>query len=149
MDKIGVFCSAAADLPASYTQAAKDLGTWIGQNHKTLVYGGTWKGLMGVIGMACKEAGGQLYGIYPHYMEGKGFIERAESILIHPGKPVKGRDSVRYGIFLHKSIRDSLPGNPGIHGIYAVLYDGFPLLRCQAARNHIGDGRAHDRHLTV
>ena len=71
MDKIGVFCSAAADLPASYTQAAKDLGTWIGQNHKTLVYGGTWKGLMGVIGMACKEAGGQLYGIYPHYMEGK------------------------------------------------------------------------------
>ena len=109
MDKIGVFCSAAADLPASYTQAAKDLGTWIGQNHKTLVYGGTWKGLMVVIGMACKEAGGQPYGIYPHYMEGKGFIETELDVCF----PTAGLADRKDLLILNSDVLVALPGGIG------------------------------------
>ena len=40
MEKIGVFCSAAQGLPESFTQAARQLGQWMGQKGMTLVYGG-------------------------------------------------------------------------------------------------------------
>jgi len=109
MDKIGVFCSAAADLPESFTQAARELGQWIGENHKTLVYGGTWKGLMGAIGMACKEAGGQLYGIYPHYMEGKGFIETELDVCF----PTAGLADRKDLLILNSDVLVALPGGIG------------------------------------
>lgn len=75
MDKIGVFCSASANLPALYVEAARQLGEWIGRNHKTLVYGGSHLGLMGVVGKSVHENGGQLFGMVPMFLDEIGGVE--------------------------------------------------------------------------
>lgn len=69
MEKIGVFCSAAQNLPDNYVQAAQKFGEWLGKNHKTMVYGGSHFGLMGVMGRAVHENGGRLFGMVPVFLD--------------------------------------------------------------------------------
>ena len=40
MNKIAVFCSASDDIAPVFKEKAKELGAWLGQHHKWLVYGG-------------------------------------------------------------------------------------------------------------
>ena len=40
MDKIAIFCSASDNIDPVYFDKARELGTWMGQNGKTLIYGG-------------------------------------------------------------------------------------------------------------
>ena len=75
MTKIAVFCSAAEGLPEKFKEAAQELGTWMGQNQKVLVYGGSYLGLMGVIAHAVRENGGQLYGFVPKRLTENGWEE--------------------------------------------------------------------------
>ncbi len=53
-----------------YTEMAKDIGTWIGRNGHTLIYGGSKIGLMGTLARAALSAGGRVVGI-----ETQAFIE--------------------------------------------------------------------------
>ena len=46
MDKIAIFCSASDNIDSVYFDKARELGTWMGQNGKTLIYGGANIGLM-------------------------------------------------------------------------------------------------------
>ena len=46
MDKIAIFCSASDNIDPVYFDKARELGTWMGQNGKTLIYGGANIGLM-------------------------------------------------------------------------------------------------------
>lgn len=46
MKKIGIFCSASANIDKMYFDSARQLGKWMGQTGKTLVYGGANLGLM-------------------------------------------------------------------------------------------------------
>ncbi|KAA6320251.1 TIGR00730 family Rossman fold protein, partial [termite gut metagenome] len=55
--KIGVFCSASDSIDAIYFEKARQLGEWMGQENKVLVYGGTALGLMEQIAGAVKENG--------------------------------------------------------------------------------------------
>ena len=73
MQRIGVFLSANADLPDSFRQAAQDLGEWIGRTGRTLVYGGSNRGLMDVIGRAVKDNGGRTVGVVPQILFDKGW----------------------------------------------------------------------------
>lgn len=47
--------------------AVKELGTWIGENNHTLIYGGSKSGLMGYIAESVLNAGGTAIGIEPQY----------------------------------------------------------------------------------
>ena len=40
MERIAVFCSASQDIDNIYAEKAHELGAWMGDNRKTLVYGG-------------------------------------------------------------------------------------------------------------
>lgn len=62
---IVVYCSAQDGLDEKYQQLARDLGTWIGKNGHTLVYGGVQSGLMHVTAVAVHEAGGRSVGVIP------------------------------------------------------------------------------------
>lgn len=62
---IVVYCSSQGGLPEKYQQLAQALGTWIGQNGHTLVYGGSNAGLMHVTAAAVHEAGGHIVGVIP------------------------------------------------------------------------------------
>ena len=62
---IVVYCSSQAGLDEKYQRLAHDLGTWIGQNGHTLLYGGSNAGLMHITAAAVHEAGGHVVGVIP------------------------------------------------------------------------------------
>ena len=68
MDKIGIFCSSSNRMDAKYYKEAEKLGTWMGINKKTLVYGGANCGLMETLAKAVHENGGTVYGIIPRIL---------------------------------------------------------------------------------
>ena len=63
--KIAVYCSAKDAIPEEYLALGDALGTWIGENGHTLVYGGATGGLMSRTSNATKAAGGQVVGVIP------------------------------------------------------------------------------------
>ena len=56
---ITVYCGSKIPENDLFVEAAKDLGTFIGKNGHTLVYGGADTGLMGVIADAVLDNGGR------------------------------------------------------------------------------------------
>ena len=63
--KIVVYCSSQEGLDEKFRQLAQTLGTWIGQNGHTLLYGGSNAGLMHVTATAVNAAGGHVTGVIP------------------------------------------------------------------------------------
>lgn len=63
--KVGLFCSARADLDRAWIDDAARLGQFIGANRWTLVYGGVNMGLMKVAAEAVRAAGGRTVGVVP------------------------------------------------------------------------------------
>ncbi|MBR5541412.1 MAG: TIGR00730 family Rossman fold protein [Bacteroides sp.] len=74
MEKIGIFCSAADSIEAIYFEKARELGVWMGQNKKTLVYGGANLGLMEGIAQAAKAHGAFVMGVVPTKLEERGVV---------------------------------------------------------------------------
>ena len=71
--RIGVFLSANEDIPEPYRAAARQFGEWIGKTGRTLVFGGSNRGLMQEIASAAKGAGGHLVGIVPQVLFDRGW----------------------------------------------------------------------------
>lgn len=74
--KIGVFCSANDDIDPDFFELTEQLGTWMGQQGHTLVYGGCSQGLMMAIGQAVHRAGGTTVGMIPRIVESGGRVYR-------------------------------------------------------------------------
>ena len=55
MEKIGIFCSASENIDKVYFESARQIGEWMGQKGKTLIYGGASLGLMECVARAVKE----------------------------------------------------------------------------------------------
>ena len=68
MQYIGVFLSSRDEVPASYREAAEQVGQWIGETRRTLVYGGSGVGLMEVVARAAKQSGARVFGIVPQFV---------------------------------------------------------------------------------
>lgn len=67
---ITVYLGASEGKSVHLKNAVKELGTWIGEEGHTLIYGGSKSGLMGKIAQSTIEAGGKVIGVEP-----KMFIE--------------------------------------------------------------------------
>ena len=78
--KIGVYLSSKSGLPASYEQAARELGEWIGRTGRVLVYGGARKGLMEVLAQGVKRCGGRVYGMVPDIIVERGLQSGAVDV---------------------------------------------------------------------
>lgn len=63
--KIAVYCSAKDAIPEEYLALGDALGTWIGMNGHTIIYGGATGGLMTRTSDAAKAAGGYVIGVIP------------------------------------------------------------------------------------
>ena len=74
MDRIGVFCSASEVIDSIYFDKAQEFGRWMGQNKKTLVYGGANLGLMECVAKAAKENGGFVMCVVPTKLEERGAV---------------------------------------------------------------------------
>ena len=60
MEKIGIFCSASENIDKMYFESARQIGEWMGQKGKTLIYGGASLGLMECVARAVKKNGGKV-----------------------------------------------------------------------------------------
>ena len=74
MKKIAVFCSASSNIDPVYMEKAEELGAWMGQHDKWLIYGGTNRGLMDVLARATKSNGGFVMGVVPSIVEERGHV---------------------------------------------------------------------------
>lgn len=72
MDRIGVFLSSKTNIPESYKTATRDVGRWIGQTGRTLVYGGAAKGMMEELAKSVKRSGGKVIGVIPQILIDRG-----------------------------------------------------------------------------
>lgn len=72
---ITVYCGSHTGAGEKYMQAAKDLGTWIGESGNTLVYGGSSVGLMGAVSLATMNAGGCVIGVEPRFFLDAGVAQ--------------------------------------------------------------------------
>lgn len=109
MEYIGIFCSASNTIDKAYFDAATELGKWMGNEHKTLVYGGSNLGLMECTAKAVKDHGGRVIGIIPTKLEKNG----RESLL--PDEVIHTENlSDRKDIITSKSdVLVALPGGVG------------------------------------
>jgi uncharacterized protein (TIGR00730 family) len=71
---IAVFCGSNFGASEAYADAARALGREIAARGITLVYGGTQKGLMGVIADAALAAGGEVVGIINQRLHDRGHL---------------------------------------------------------------------------
>lgn len=62
---ITVYCSSRSGLRESFDESAIKIGSWIGENHHTLIYGGIGIGDMKLVAESCKNAGGKVIGVVP------------------------------------------------------------------------------------
>lgn len=63
--KIAVYCGADAGSNPKFTEAAGELGRWIGSKGYSLVYGGGESGLMGVVAKEVFACGMPVFGVVP------------------------------------------------------------------------------------
>lgn len=74
---VAVFCGSNFGVSGIYRESATLLGREIAARRWTLVYGGTTKGLMGVVADACRSAGGEVVGVINRRLHDRGHL--------HPG----------------------------------------------------------------
>ena len=109
MEKIGIFCSAAANIDKMYFESARQIGEWMGKTGKTLIYGGADLGLMECVARAVKENGGKVIGVVPTKLEEKGRVCTFLDEVIHTHNLSERKD-----IMTEKSdILVALPGGVG------------------------------------
>lgn len=77
IQSVAVFCGSNFGVSSVYTEAAALLGREIAARGWTLVYGGTQKGLMGVVADAALAAGGRVTGVINRRLHERGHL--------HPG----------------------------------------------------------------
>lgn len=73
---VGLFCSAASNLPRTFLGAAQEFGTECARRGWRLVYGGSHVGLMGEAATAALAAGGEVIGVMPHVLVAREMAKR-------------------------------------------------------------------------
>ncbi len=81
-----VYTSSSDAVDDRYRAAARAFGYRIGERGDALVYGGTDVGLMGVLALATREAGGHVTGVLPQLMADRGLVDHGcDELLITDG----------------------------------------------------------------
>jgi len=73
--RVGLFCSAAEDLPVAYRMAAAEFGRLCAAHGFHLVYGGSGRGLMGLAAHAALAGGGGVTGVMPRHLAARERVE--------------------------------------------------------------------------
>lgn len=109
MDRIGVFCSASEVIDSIYFDKAQEFGRWMGQNKKTLVYGGANLGLMECVAKAAKENGGFVMGVVPTKLEERGAVSDLLDVTFRVDNLSERKDAM----LRESDILVALPGGVG------------------------------------
>lgn len=109
MKKIGIFCSAANSILPVYFEKAEELGIWLGENRKTLVYGGANIGLMECVAQAAKKHGAFIMGVVPTKLEERGAVSDLLDVTFRTDNLSDRKDA----LLRESDILIALPGGVG------------------------------------
>ena len=92
-----VYCASSTKIDSAYFEAARELGTLLGQRHIRLINGAGGIGLMSATADAVLAAGGEVTGVIPHFMveqgwQHKGLTEMIEVENMHQRKQNGGSE---------------------------------------------------------
>lgn len=106
---VTVFCGSSPGFDPVYVEAARAVGTAIGQAGMALVYGGGHVGLMGTVADAALAAGAEVSGIIPRALQAREAVNEdlTELIIVETMHERKMLMADRADAFL------ALPGGPG------------------------------------
>ncbi len=71
---IGIYCSASTHIDPLFRDSAIKLATWMGQQHLTLINGGSNQGLMAIMSRTIQEQGGHSIGVIPKNFKARGWF---------------------------------------------------------------------------
>ena len=88
---VWVYCASSTKIDSAYFEAARELGTLLGQRRIRLINGAGGIGLMSTTSDAVLAAGGEVTGVIPHFMveqgwQHKGLTEMIEVENMHQRK---------------------------------------------------------------
>jgi len=72
--RITVYLGANEGLAPRLKEAVRELGTWIGRQGHSLIYGGSKSGLMGLLAESVLAAGGEVTGVEPRFFVEAGLV---------------------------------------------------------------------------
>jgi uncharacterized protein (TIGR00730 family) len=72
INAVAVFCGSNFGGSEAYAEGARQLGTTLARENITLVYGGTTKGLMGIVADAVLGHGGSAHGVITERLHARG-----------------------------------------------------------------------------
>ena len=115
---ICIFCSANSNIPTEYFERTSELGTWMGANGHTLVFGGCNLGLMECVAKAVHDAKGMTVGVVPTIVEKGGKVSDYVDV-----KRLCDNLSDRKDLMIERSdVIIALPGGVGtLDEIFTVL----------------------------
>jgi uncharacterized protein (TIGR00730 family) len=106
---LAVFCGSRNGASDVYVEGAKKLGRELANRKITLVYGGSSVGMMGAVANSVLEAGGQVIGVMPSFLDHKERSHKnlSELIIVDSMHERKAKMSDLAEGFM------ALPGGPG------------------------------------
>ncbi|MEC5384342.1 TIGR00730 family Rossman fold protein [Uliginosibacterium sp. H3] len=113
---IAVFCGSNFGISDAYAEGARALGRTLAERKITLVYGGTHKGLMGVVADAVLAAGGTAHGIISQRLFDRGHLHA--SLTLHEITPDMKSRKARMA-----ELADAFVALPGGLGTYEELFE--------------------------
>lgn len=115
---ICIFCSANSNISTEYFERTSELGTWMGANGHTLVFGGCNLGLMECVAKAVHDAKGMTVGVVPTIVEKGGKVSEYVDVKI-----LCDNLSDRKDLMIERSdVIIALPGGVGtLDEIFTVL----------------------------
>ncbi|MGD1886205.1 MAG: TIGR00730 family Rossman fold protein [Cohaesibacteraceae bacterium] len=83
LTSVCVYCGSRTGESPAYQESAQQLGNALAANGLRLVYGGGSVGLMGIVARAVLDAGGQVTGVIPRFLEEREvMLRRVENLVI-------------------------------------------------------------------
>lgn len=83
LTSVCVYCGSRTGESPTYQEAAQQLGNALAANGLRLVYGGGSVGLMGTVARAALDAGGEVTGVIPRFLEEREvMLRRVENLVI-------------------------------------------------------------------
>ena len=73
INSVCVYCASSTKIDSVYFDAARELGTLLGQKHIRLINGAGNMGLMSAVSDAVLQAGGKVTGVIPRFMVEQGW----------------------------------------------------------------------------
>jgi uncharacterized protein (TIGR00730 family) len=109
MENIGIFCSASNNIDPVFFRHASELGRWMGENKKTLIYGGANLGLMDCVSRTAKANGSKIIGVVPTRIYEMGWSSAFVDEMI-PCKSLTDRKDI---MLKRSDVLVALPGGIG------------------------------------